>query len=73
MSRAAVRRDDEIAETTRLTLETTPPGATHWSLRSMAAAVGHAPSTIHRIWKAFCLHPHRSEALKLSTESRFVE
>lgn len=27
--------DDEIAETIRLTLETTPPNATHWSLRSM--------------------------------------
>src|SRR5215813_4420919 len=26
--------DDEIAETIRLTLETTPRGATHWSLRS---------------------------------------
>src|SRR6266478_4084564 len=57
--------DDEIAETIRLTLETTPPNATHWSLRSMAAAVGHAPSTIHRLWKAFCLQPHRSESFKL--------
>src|SRR4051812_42558075 len=28
--------DDAIADTIRLTLETTPPGATHWSLRSMA-------------------------------------
>ena len=41
--------DDEIAETIRLTLETSPPAATHWSLRAMAAAVGHAPSTVHRI------------------------
>src|SRR5882757_2153175 len=37
--------DDEIAETVRLTLETTPKGATHWSLRSMADAVDHALST----------------------------
>ena len=65
--------DDEIAETIRLTLETTPPDATHWSLRSMAAAVGHAPSTIHRIWKAFCLQPHRSDTFKLSTDPLFVE
>jgi len=42
--------DDEIADTTRRTLETTPSGAPHWSLRSMAKAVGYAPSTIHRIW-----------------------
>ena len=65
--------DAEIAETIRLTLETTPPDATHWSLRSMAVAVGHAPSTIHRIWKAFCLQPHRSESFKLSTDPLFVE
>src|ERR1035441_2170473 len=26
--------DDGIAETVRLTLETTPPGSTHWSFRS---------------------------------------
>src|SRR5919201_4028147 len=65
--------DAEIAETIRLTLETTPPDATHWSLRSMAAAVGHAPSTIHRIWKAFCLQPHRAESFKLSSDPLFVE
>src|SRR5215469_1183631 len=65
--------DEEIAQTIRLTLETTPPDATHWSLRSMAAAVGHAPSTIHRIWKAFCLQPHRSAAFKLSTDPLFVD
>jgi transposase len=65
--------DDEIAETIRLTLETAPPGATHWSLRSMAKAVGHAPSTIHRIWRAFGLQPHRSETFKLSSDPLFVE
>jgi transposase len=65
--------DDDIADTIRLTLETTPPGATHWSLRSMAKVVGYAPSTIHRIWRAFGLQPHRSETFKLSTDPLFVE
>jgi transposase len=65
--------DEEIAETIRLTLETTPRDATHWSLRSMARAVGHAPSTIHRIWTAFGLQPHRSESFKLSSDALFVE
>lgn len=65
--------DEAIAETIRLTLETTPAGATHWSLRSMAKAVGYAPSTIHRIWRAFRLQPHRSETFKLSTDPLFVE
>jgi transposase len=65
--------DDEIADTIRRTLETTPPAATHWSLRSMAKAVGYAPSTIHRIWRAFGLQPHRTESFKLSNDPLFVE
>ena len=65
--------DDAIAETIRLTLEATPPDATHWSLRSMAKAVGYAPSTIHRIWRAFSLQPHRTETFKLSSDPMFVE
>src|SRR5512144_171850 len=65
--------DDEIAETIRLTLEGTPPGATHWSLRAMARVVGYAPSTIHRIWRAFGLQPHRTETFKLSNDPLFVE
>ena len=65
--------DDEVAEVVRQTLEATPPDATHWSLRSMAKAAGFAPSTIHRIWRAFNLQPHRTETFKLSTDPLFVE
>jgi transposase len=65
--------DDEIAETIRRTLEETPSDATHWSLRAMARATGYAPSTIHRLWRAFGLQPHRSETFKLSTDPFFVE
>ncbi len=65
--------DDEIADMIRLTLEATPQGATHWSLRSMAKAAGYAPSTIHRIWRAFGLQPHRTESFKLSNDPFFVE
>lgn len=65
--------DEEIAEVVRRTLEETPPDATHWSLRSMARAVGHAPSTIHGIWQAFGLQPHRAESFKLSSDPFFVE
>jgi transposase len=53
--------DDAIAATIRKTLEVRPEGATHWSLRTMAKEAGYAPSTIHRIWRAFGLQPHRSE------------
>jgi len=63
----------EIAATIRKTLETLPKGATHWSLRSMAQEIGHAPSTVHRIWRAFGLQPHRVETFKLSSDPLFVE
>ena len=62
--------DDDIADVIRRTLEETPPGATHWSLRSMSRAVGYGPSTIHRIWKAFCLKPHCSGTLSKDSSSR---
>ena len=65
--------DDDITEVVRRTLEETPQDATHWRLRSMARAVGHAPSTIHRIWRAFGLQPHRSETFKLSSDPLFVD
>jgi transposase len=65
--------DDEIAATIRKTLETVPNGATHWSLRTMGREVGHAPSTVHRIWRAFGLQPHRVETFKLSSDPLFVE
>ena len=37
----------------------------------MSEAAGYAPSTIHRIWRAFRLKPHRSETFKL--DPPFVE
>ena len=34
---------------------------------------GLSISTVHRIWNAFSLQPHRSETFKLSTDPQFVE
>jgi transposase/DNA-binding CsgD family transcriptional regulator len=65
--------DDKIADVVMKTLETMPSHATHWSTRSMAKASGLSVSTVHRIWNAFSLQPHRSETFKLSTDPRFVE
>ena len=39
----------------------------------MAKASGLSVSTVHRIWNAFSLQPHRSETFKLSTDPQFVE
>ena len=51
----------------------TPPDATHWSLRTMAKAVGIAPSSVHAIWKAHGLKPHLVATFKLSNDPRFAE
>ena len=55
------------------TLHRAPPRATHWSLRTMATAHGLSPASIHRIWGAHGLQPHRLRTFKLSTDPRFVE
>jgi len=64
---------EQVAEVVRKTLEEKPPDATHWSLRSMAAASGISRSSINTIWRAFNLQPHRAETFKLSTDPNFVE
>jgi len=55
-----------------LTLRERPPEATHWSTRSMARATGVSAATVHRIWKAHGLQPHRVETFKLSRDPEFV-
>lgn len=65
--------DAHVEKAVRLTLETLPRDATHWSTRSMAARSGLSQTTIRRIWHAFGLQPHRSETFKLSKDPLFVE
>ena len=59
--------DEDVERVITQTLEATPADATHWSVRSMAQASGVSPTSVHRIWRAFALQPHRSEFFKLST------
>ena len=55
------------------TLHTTPPVATHWSTRTMAAAQGVSEATVRRIWHQHRLQPHRTKTFKLSRDKQFVE
>jgi len=64
---------DRVKAMVEATLHTTPPDATHWSVRSMAKAQGLSKSTVQRIWDAHGLQPHRVETFKLSKDKRFVE
>jgi transposase len=52
-----------------LTLESAPIHAEHWSTRSLAAASGLSRASVHRIWRAFSLQPHRAEIFKLLRDS----
>lgn len=65
--------DEEVERVLTMTLESTPKNATHWSTRSMAAACGLSRTSVHRIWRAFALAPHRSETFKLSKDPLFIE
>ena len=65
--------DAEVERVVVRTLETKPKDATHWSTRSLAKAAGLSRSSVHRIWQAFGLKPHRSESFKLSTDPLLIE
>jgi transposase len=65
--------DDQIEAVIVRTLEETPRGATHWSLRDMAKASGVSRSTVNRIWRAFGLQPHRTETFKLSKDPLLID
>ena len=64
---------EKVAEIVRATQETTPPGQTHWSCRTMAKAQGVSPATVQRIWSARGLKPHLVKTFKLSNDPRFEE
>src|SRR3989442_15808090 len=65
--------DEDVERVIVKTLEQQPANATHWSTRSMAAATGMSQSAISRIWRAFGLKPHQSEAFKLSPDPQFID
>jgi len=65
--------DVEVERVLTMTLESTPKNATHWSTRSLAAACGLSRSSVHRVWQAFALAPHRSETFKLSRDPLFID
>jgi transposase len=65
--------DADVEVVLTRTLETKPADATHWSTRTMAQACGLSRNTVHRIWRAFALQPHRTETFKLSKDPLFIE
>ena len=64
---------ETVKKVVDMTLNSKPPGATHWSVRSMAKASGISPAAVQRIWKAHGLKPHLTRTFKLSRDPKFTE
>src|SRR4030095_10941804 len=65
--------DEDVEGVIVKTLETTPPGETHWSTRTMAAKAGMSHTTVGRIWRTFGLKPHVTESFKISPDPQLIE
>ena len=65
--------DADVERVVRLTLETAPRDATHWSTRAMAKRCGLSQTAVSRIWRAFVLQPHRVKTFKLSKDPLFID
>ena len=71
--RKAQYKADKVAKIIDATLQTKPSGATHWSTRTMANAQGVSKNTVHRLWQAHRLKPHRTKSFKLSRDPKFLQ
>lgn len=63
----------DAAEIVRVTTQTAPAGATHWSTRTLAAHLGISDTTVLKVWQANGLKPHLVETFKVSRDPKFVE
>ncbi|MFX8071326.1 IS630 family transposase, partial [Acinetobacter baumannii] len=55
------------------TVRETPPAATHWSVRTMAKAMGISHTSVQRIWAEAGLKPHLVAKFKVSNDPQFEE
>jgi len=66
--------DEKVASVINKTLHSKPQEPiTQWTVRSLADKTRLSKTTIHRIWQAFGLQPHRQRHFKLSTDPFFVD
>ena len=65
--------DEQVAALLHRTLSEKPANAAQWTVRSAARENGLSKSTVHRVFQAFAIQPHRTRTFKLSTDPFFVE
>ena len=71
--RKPTRRDQMARRIIEKTTRERPANGTHWSGRTLAAALGVDKSMVWRVWKAHGLKPHLWPTFKLSNDPWFVE
>lgn len=71
-SRVTPLSPEKIKQVVHMTLHEKPPNATHWSVRSMAAATGISHTSVQRIWHAHGLKPHLVKTFKVSRDKNFA-
>jgi putative transposase len=59
--------DEKIAALLKRTLSSKPKAGTHWTVRDAARASGISKSTVHRLFQAFAVQPHRTRTFKFLT------
>jgi transposase len=63
----------KTAEIVAMTLRPPADGLTHWSTRDLAEKAGVSHTTVHRIWRAHNLQPHRVQTFKFSRDPHLEE
>ncbi|MBI4423047.1 MAG: IS630 family transposase [Elusimicrobia bacterium] len=64
--------EQKVRTVVEAALHAKPDAATHWSVRTMAAAQGISPASVQRIWKQHNLKPHLIKTFKLSRDKQFI-
>ena len=62
-----------ITRILKTTTQTTPPGATHWSTRTVARHLRTNPTFVQRVWTTHGLRPHRVRTVTLSQDPHFQD
>jgi len=61
------------AQIVALTLKPPGGGRTHWTSRDLARKTGVSHTTVHRLWQAHALKPHRVSTFKFTTDPQAEE